>query len=194
MNELQKQLEKKSWLYKLDLYIPYFQHVKRYKEVTNPKISVIVISWRLHKNTLKSFEILDKQKDYNFELIFVDNGAKEGEFDSLIPFIDTYVKLNTNTGVSIAKNIGSLFAQASILFFLEDDGIPDIDLIESHIEMHNCYDVISVRGACLYNTNNPYNNMQLHYYLGKNVIPSYSELEGNSSYNSVTFYKVGAFL
>lgn len=193
MVELQKQLEEKSWICKLDLYSRYFEYVIKYNEIVNAKISVIVVSWRLHKDTLKSFEILVNQRKHNFELIFVDNGAIDGEFDSLIPFIDTYVKLNTNTGAYLARNIGSLFANAPILFFFEDDGIPDVDLIESHIEIFNCFDVIAVRGVCLYKTNNPCNNKQLHYYLGENIFPRYSDLEGNSSYDSATFYKVGGW-
>ena len=75
MVELQKQLEEKNWIYKLDLYSRYFEYVIKYNEIVNAKISVIVVSWRLHKDTLKSFEILVKQRKHNFELIFVDNGA-----------------------------------------------------------------------------------------------------------------------
>lgn len=192
-NNLSNELLNKGWIHKRNMYQNVFESIERYRSVNSPSISVIVISWRLHKDTLKSFKILESQRKHNFELIFVDNGGNEGEFAELKPYIDTYIKLNINTGAYLARNIGALFANAPILFFLEDDGIPDSDLIESHIEMFNSFDVIAVRGVYLPKTENLLNNRQLHYYHGNTILSSYSDLEGNSSYSSEIFYKVGGW-
>lgn len=193
MQILRSKLEEKKWSFKYELYSRYFETATQFNKIENPHISVVIISWRLHKDTLKNLKSLEKQRKHNFELIFVDNGAKDGEFASLIPYIDTYIKLNTNTGAYLARNVGAVFANGPILLFLEDDGISDIDLIESHIETHNSFDIIAVRGVYLYKTNNPFNKRQLHYYLGGNIFPHYSNLEGNSSYLSQIFYKVGGW-
>lgn len=192
-NELLTKLGQHGWKYKWVMYKDVFEYWQQFNNIESPSISVIVISWRLHKDTIKNFMELEKQRRQNYELIFVDNGGKDGEFDCLKPYIDTYIKLNKNTGAYLARNLGALFAKAPILLFLEDDGIPDIDLIESHIEAHNCFDIIAVRGVYLFKTNNPYNNRQTHYYMSENIFPSYSNLEGNSSYNSKMFYKVGGW-
>jgi glycosyltransferase involved in cell wall biosynthesis/SAM-dependent methyltransferase len=181
------------WREKLNLYA---QHIESYSELrqnSSPAISIIVISWRLHPHTVKSFHILSKQQDLNFELIFVDNGAKQGEFDCLTPYIDTYVHLNSNSGAYLARNIGSIFAKAPILFFLDDDAIPADNIIESHLNCFKKYDVIAVRGVCKPKTNNPLNQLAKHYYLGPKPFPIYADIEGNTSYLASPFFKAGGW-
>lgn len=188
-----RQLSNINWQHKLSLYQPIFEKAEQLKEINNPKLSVIVISWRLHQDNLINFQILEQQRNHNFELIFVDNGAAEGEFDCLKPYIDTYVKLNTNTGAYLARNVGAAFAKAPILLFLEDDGIPECNLIEAHLKAHQTYDVIAVRGVYHPKTNNPLNQIARHYYHGPKPFPLAGDLEGNSSYLAETFFKVGGW-
>ncbi|KYG33706.1 glycosyltransferase [Alkalihalobacillus trypoxylicola] len=192
--ELQSQLKKFNWEYKLDLYMDCFDYVNNIKEVSTPELSVVVISWRLHKDTLVNFKKLHEQrKAQNFELIFVNNGASVEEFSVLEPYINTYIKLKENTGAYLARNIGAVFTNSPILFFLEDDGIPDEQLIDSHLLAHKRYDVISVAGIYLYKTDNVLNEIQTHYYSGDMIFPKFSNLEGNTSYLSKSFFEVGGW-
>jgi glycosyltransferase involved in cell wall biosynthesis len=109
-SELLRLLDKQGWQEKLNLYKDVFCYTQYLNTVDNPKVSIVVISWRLHQDTIENFKVLEKQRDQNFELVFVDNGGKQGEFDSLLPFINTYVKLNKNTCAYLATNTGALFA------------------------------------------------------------------------------------
>ncbi|WP_045212476.1 glycosyltransferase [Desulfonatronovibrio magnus] len=177
------------WNQKLSLYKKYIESIKFRNSLVAPKISIIVISWRLHPDTIKNFQILEKQRDQNFELIFVDNGGKSGEFEELKPYIDTYVRLNTNTGAYLARNIGAVFAKAPILFFLEDDGIPAVNIVQAHLDAHEKYDVIAVRGVYQPKTKNPLNEIAEHYYLGEKLYPRFGDLEGNVSYNANIFFQ-----
>ncbi|MCX7817049.1 MAG: glycosyltransferase [Syntrophales bacterium] len=186
-------LQTKGWEYKKDLYLEHFDYVLKLKETSSPSISVIVISWRLHEDTVKNFQILNKQRNQNFELIFVDNGGKEREFELLKPYVDIYIRLKNNTGAYLARNIGSVFASAPILLFLEDDGIPESNLIKSHLDIHKKYDVIAVRGVYKPKTSNVLNRYAAHYFLGDKPFPYPSNLEGNSSYRADIFYKVGGW-
>lgn len=183
-------LAEKGWQLKHKLYEKVFESCTEFKKVDCPAVSIIVISWRLHPDNLKNFQILEKQRDQNFELIFVDNGGEAGEFEPLKPFVDTYVRLNTNTGAYLARNVGAVFAKAPILIFLEDDGIPEHDFIEAHLKMHSRYDLIAVRGVYSPKTDTPLNKLAEHYYLGDLPYPYPCNLEGNCSYRSDIFYAV----
>ncbi|MFW5983495.1 MAG: glycosyltransferase, partial [bacterium] len=185
-SNLLQHLDNIGWEEKTEIYSQYFESVTFLKKIDNPKMSIVVISWRLHPDTIKNFQILEKQRDQNFELIFVDNGGKPGEFDELKPFIDTYVRLNSNTGAYLARNVGAAFAKAPILFFLEDDGIPADDIVQAHLDAHEKYDVIAVRGVYQPKTNNPLNEIAKHYYLGPKPFPRFGDLEGNISYRADT--------
>jgi GT2 family glycosyltransferase/Flp pilus assembly protein TadD/glycogen synthase/SAM-dependent methyltransferase len=187
-------LDKLGWKDKAKRYVEYFEKASYFKIVKSPAVSIIVISWRLHPDTQKNLEILEKQRDNDFELIFVDNGCGAEEFESLKPYIDTYVRLNANTGAYLARNIGAVFARSPILFFLEDDGIPENDLVKTHIKIHFTYDVIAVRGVYRPKTKeNPFNQMAKHYYLGDKPFPVYADLEGNTSYRAMAFFYVGGW-
>ena len=186
-------LDSKGWQNKKNRYSSCFEFVDFCNTVESPAVSIVVISWRLHPDNLRNFQILEKQRDQNYELIFVDNGGEPGEFEQLKPFVDTYVRLNTNTGAYLARNVGAVFARAPILIFLEDDGIPEHDFVEAHLRMHRKYNVIAVRGVYSPKTDTPLNKMATHYYLGDLPYPYPSNLEGNCSYRSDIFYAVGGW-
>jgi len=192
---LKKQLRQKNWLDKYDIYQQFFEGIENISGNSGKyDISVVVISWRLHPDTLKNFMILKEQsRNINFELIFVNNGGGCDEFQILLPYIDKYITLSENTGAYLARNIGALFADSSLLLFLEDDGIPDEKLLLSHYLTHHKYNVISVQGPYLYKTDNLLNEYQHHYYHGEDFFPKYSDLEGNSSYLADAFFKVGGW-
>ncbi|MDY0040840.1 MAG: glycosyltransferase, partial [Desulforhabdus sp.] len=183
-----------GWLERKTVYEKVFESVESRSKADIPAISVIVISWRRHPDTEKNLAALQKQRDANFELIFVDNGAAPDEFPHLKKFVDTWVRLSCNTGAYLARNIGAVFACAPILFFLEDDGIPADDLVEAHLRTHRRFQVDSVRGV--YRPKTPENHLNIHaahYDMGDNPFPWFVNLEGNASYRSEAFFAVGGW-
>lgn len=190
---LKKNLNRIQWCEKNNLYAQHIDSHSEFRRNCSPTLSVIIISWRLHPHTVKNLHILKEQQNLNFEIIFVDNGAKPGEFNCLFPYIDTYVRLNSNSGAYLARNIGSVFSRAPILFFLDDDAIPADNIIESHLNCFKKYDVIAVRGVCRPKTNNSLNQLAKHYYLGPKPFPIYADIEGNTSYLASTFFKAGGW-
>lgn len=191
---LRDRLKERNWSYKYNLYNRYFDYVEISKNRKNVEISVIIISWRLHENTLLNLKSLSAQrKKSEFEVIFVNNGCDDEEFKDLLPYIDCYIRLNANTGAYLARNIGAIFSSASIVLFLEDDGIPNSYLIESHIMVHTIFDVLSVRGVYLPERDGYIPKNYKHYYQGIHFSPSPAVLEGNASFQSKEFFMVGGW-
>ena len=192
--ELFSKLKQKNWTRKYLSYQRYFEYVSFLNRIQSPSISIVVISWQFCDDIIKNFQILQQQREMDFELIFVNNGGTPGEFDRLKPFIDTYIKLSENTGAYLARNIGAVFAKAPILLFLDDDCLPASNLIQAHLLAFETFDVIAVRGVCLPKTkDNPFNSLAKHYYLGGQSFPRYSDLEGNTSYDTTIFNKIGGW-
>jgi len=191
-NELGRKLAERGWDRKLALYRKFFEHVDYLQQVAAPAISVVVVSWRLHPDTIKSFESLTRQRNEHFELIFVDNGGPPGEFDCLKPYIDTYIRLNQNTGAYLARNFGAVFATGRILLFLDDDGIPAADILRSYHEAFDEYEAVAVRGSIWPKDRNapPYTE-HLHY--GDRPFPYFSCQEGNTAYRAPLFYMAGGW-
>ncbi len=184
-----------NWQGRKELYAPLFSGISFKNNVEKPSASVIIISWRFVDGLATNIALLNKQRtgNLNYEIVFVNNGAGDGEFASVASGFDTYIKLTHNTGAYIARNIGSLFAKAPVLVFLEDDGIVSDDFMASHIHAFEKYDIISMRGVCRPLTDNPLNKLARHYYLGKRPYPAAANLEGNSSYRADAFFKAGGW-
>jgi len=184
-------LQTRNWLHKYKRYNEVFKNVENRKSVKNPTIAIIIIAWKFKKEILENLIALEKQRNQNFKLIFVNNGADDSEFKELEIYFDIYVKLNKNTGAYLARNIGSLFAQSEILLFLDDDCLPDKNLVSSHIEAFKKYNIIACRGSIYPKTQDSY--IPSHYHLGDKVFPMYADIEGNTSYLADAFFKVGGW-
>jgi GT2 family glycosyltransferase len=191
--ELYDNLVEKNWADKYSLYQPLFESVRHRRQIRFPSISVIVVSWRLHPDTIKNFEALFKQRDMNYELVFVDNGGLPGEFDCLKTNFDISIRLNQNTGACLARNVGAVFTKAPVLLFLDDDGIPSLEIVAAFLSVFAKYDVIAVRGAVLPKTNTPLNSFAQHNHLGDRPFPIYADIEGNNAYKSGFFFRVGGW-
>ena len=187
-------LKKKSWKYKYELYAPKFEYVNILNNISKPKISVIVVTWRRHPDTLQNLQIINKQREIPLELILVNNGAHEGELKELLPYVNIYVKLKENTGPCFARNVGAVFSSAELLFFLEDDGIPADDVIQSHLKAFDRFEIIALRGVYSPKTSdNPLNERAKHYYLGDKIFPIDINLEGNTTLKSKYFFMAGGW-
>ena len=55
------------------------------------------------------------------------------------------------------------------------------------------YEIIACRGVCLPKSNNVFNLIAKHYYLGDKSFPIFADLEGNTSYYSDIFYQAGGW-
>ncbi|MCL1827149.1 MAG: glycosyltransferase family 2 protein, partial [Candidatus Cloacimonetes bacterium] len=142
-NPLVKFLYEKNWSEKLSLYERFFKSVEYINPKDTPAVSIIIIAWKSNPILWNELVMLNQQIDSlyahselqcenrNVEIVFVNNGSDDPYMHEIKSLVNVYVELNTNTGAYLARNIGSVFAQAPLLLFCEDDGIPDENFIAS---------------------------------------------------------------
>jgi len=188
---LKDALSKRGWDYKYSLYQKYFEYIELWDIKQNPKISVIVIAWQYNDLILENLKLLRQQQESDTEIVLLNNGSDDPRFDNLKQYIDTYIKLNANTGCPFARNLATVFANAPILAFIDDDCLPDENLIPSHLQIHQQYDVLVVRGRVLPRTLG--SEKPPNYDLGPHMRPSPTNTEGNSSFKASVFYEVGGW-
>jgi glycosyltransferase involved in cell wall biosynthesis/Tfp pilus assembly protein PilF len=190
---LKRALDRCGWTAKLPLYEPVLKNAQVIRAMHQPAITVVMITNNFTAEVRNHLRMLAAERSLNYELVLVDNGAGMDGVGDLASDIDVAITLTHDTGAYLARNIGAAFAQAPILLFLEDDGEPAGDLIRSHLEAFEQYDVISVRGVYLPKTPTPLNRWARHYWLGDKPFPFLVNLEGNASYLASAFYAVGGW-
>jgi cytochrome c-type biogenesis protein CcmH/NrfG len=132
-SELDEHLKMKSWWFKRAIYNYWFDKVEWLKNDYGIKVSAIVISNKFKKRSVENLRRLSAQLNGIGEIVFVNNGREDSEFEELMPFVTTHVKANGNSGAYLARNLGSIFARGEYLIFVDDDGIPDENFINAHL-------------------------------------------------------------
>lgn len=162
---------------------------------STPSASVVVVTYRTPREVLrKGFAALDGQTADDFEVIVVDNGVSF-DLDALVERterVSVLVHLDSNYGVTKARNVGAEMAASGLLVFLDDDGVPARDFVAAHRDAHDD-GAVAVRGRVLPRTDSLYNRLQTWYDLGDDRVPFTLNIEGNTSVDRAAFRAVGGF-
>jgi GT2 family glycosyltransferase len=114
-------------------------------------ISVIIATHNRRSLLADVLQALERQTipRERFEVIVVDDGSTDGTAAWLgVQPADAHRRFVTqrNQGVSAARNTGIRMARADILVFLDDDFVPDPQLLEEHLKVHDAEAAVAVIG------------------------------------------------
>jgi len=107
------------------------------EEVFMPKASIIIPTYNEEIYIGKVINAILKQTVQDFELIIIDDCSTDKTSQIINSYKDgriTYLKNNTNLGVSWSRNIGIEHANGEYIFFIDADCLPLINLIESGLK------------------------------------------------------------
>ncbi len=123
---------------------------------TDPIISVIVPCFNAGKTILKTLNSLEDQQFNNFEVIIVNDGSFDNS-DIVIKKFITNSKLNIqykvqkNSGVSIARNVGLEISKGNYIVFLDSDDVYHKNFLNTLYTIFTKYDVDTI--FCSYTRN-----------------------------------------
>lgn len=159
-----------------------------------PAASVIIVTHDPKIDVLEKNIDKLKSNTHNFyEILIIENNEKS-RLENLASKPDlNYIKLKRNYGITAARNIGIHYAKGEILIFLDDDAIPGKSFVDEHMRAHQQHNIFALRGKCLPQTKSVYNYFATHYDLGDNIIQSFIDLEGNSSFKKEILIQVAGF-
>lgn len=160
------------------------------------RTSVVIVTYQVSKDDFeRTLSALAQQTASAYELLVVDNGT-EWNVESALAAFDrcrSYVRLDGNRGVTVARNVGSRLARGDLLVFLDDDAVPESDFVAAHRRLHDQEDVVAARGRVFPRKKTLYNRLQTHYDMGPEACPHFINIEGNTSFDRETFLDYGGF-
>ena len=110
--------------------------------ITPNQVSLIIPTYNRQEIVSQTLKYLKKQSITGVEVILVDQTVSNDSNLKNIKndgFIYKYIKI-TETGLPNARNVGAENAKGDILVFIDDDSIPDPDLIQSYMNLFNDYE------------------------------------------------------
>jgi len=115
-------------------------------------VSIIVVNYNGAKYLGRCFESLYAGTYKNIEIIFVDNGSKDGSVSFVrqnfpdIPVVDN----KENLGLAVASNRGAQAARGEYLFFYNNDTIAGPQLIELLVKKMESDPAVGIAGCRTY--------------------------------------------
>jgi len=148
----------------------------------NSKVSIIILTWNGIKHITNCLESVFKSNYYNYEVIVVDNGSKDGTPEMISQrFPQVKLILNKkNLGFTGGNNQGVKRAEGDIFFLLNDDTKIHPDLIKVLVEGLESSSEMGIVGPKIYYMDEPskiwFAGGKIDwvksdsYHLGKNII------------------------
>ncbi|MHC4890206.1 MAG: glycosyltransferase, partial [Planctomycetota bacterium] len=174
----------------------YVKNTWDYRTKPAPKLTVVIVTYNRRTELLENLNTLNDQTDKDFEVIVVDNS---GDLAELKNSVDKFnyglcgVELNLNLGPSLARNIGTQFAKAGYIAFLDDDAVADKHLVRNIVEHFENHRISGLRGKVLPKTQTNLQNIPVNYDLGDQIITTACEVSSLSAFRKDVLVKMGGF-
>jgi GT2 family glycosyltransferase len=144
----------------------------------SPAVSVVVLTHARDDELLACLDRLRRQTAQDFDIIVADNASPK------LPDLSSYplkhVRLRRNIGTGGGRNAGATASQAKAVVFLDDDVMPDEDLVGSYARLLEDPSVYAARGRVLPRSRSILNYVPSPYDLGDTAKPSPLSTEGNA--------------
>jgi hypothetical protein len=168
-------------------------HVRETRLVREAIFSVIIQTGEYGAELDESLRRIRNDHHNKAQVVIIQNNGKDSD-TKLQEAADHYVQLRESCTAAMANNIGSLFAVGPILFFLDHRALVNPDILQAYRDVFEKYEPVAVRGACsLLNSDNPFNKDAAHCHIGKEILPRYGDLPGNTAYLRKFFFTVKGF-
>ena len=161
------------------------------KNAASPLLSIVIVTRDRIKALMENLKALAGQTESNFEIIIVSNGSSSSLGD--IPLGDLsvcWIYLDSNYGPSLARNVGTNYARADLIAFLDDDAVAQEHFVQNVRRHFERRDIYGLRGKVLAVESEIAPEI---YDLGNEVIPFAAELEGNCAFRKDMLQRVGGF-
>ncbi len=194
---LDLKLEHKKPPLSIEKYSDSIEEVNSYnlQDIQEPWISFLLVAHNEDDLLFRALNSITCAKSKSYEIVVVDNGLSEPAKEKLRSYSLKHIVMNKNVGGGTGRNIGSLYCNAPVIFFVDADGyLEDVDIAFDKVQvLMNDAKLVAIRGKVKQIHTGLIRTEPCHYDLGDEVIPCCINTEGVSMFKRKDFIEVGGF-
>lgn len=170
-------------------------YLYNFNDVRNPLISFVIVAYNEDELLFRLLKTIVSTISKSYEIVVVDNGLPVNVKENLKSYSLKHIILNKNLGCSTGRNIGSLYCNADVVFFVDADGyLENVDIAFKKAEyLLNNKKLVAIRGKVVDTNTNWWRSKPKHYDLGNKQIPSFLDAEGVTLFKRADFIHAGGF-
>ncbi len=194
---LDLKLEHKKPPLSIEKYSDSIEEVNSYnlQDIQEPWISFLLVVYNEDELLFRALSSITCAKSGSYEIVVVDNGLSEPAKEKLRSYSLKHIVMNKNVGCGTGRNIGSLYCNAPVIFFVDADGyLEDVDIAFDKVQvLMNDAKLVAIRGKVKQIHTGLIRIEPCHYDLGDEVIPCCINAECVSMFKRKDFIEVGGF-
>lgn len=178
-------------------YASQFEGLVVRREITNPRVTLIVVSFRAGDYLLECLRHLRAQTvalDVPYEIMLADSGGLEHLRDRYGNLVDVDLRLRHGLPLNVARNAAMAQARGEFVAIIDDDGLVAPDWVEQALAVFRDPTIVAARGRIIPHHHRYFNTFAAHYDRGLELWDEGSlSLEGNMMIRRAAYLKVGGF-
>ncbi len=178
-------------------YAAEFEGLVVRREITNPRVTLVVISFRAGDYLLECLQHLRAQTvalDVPCEIMVADSGGLEHLRERYGNLVDVDLRLRYGLPLNVARNAAMAYARGEFVAIIDDDGLVVRDWVEQALAIFRDPSIVAARGRILPHKHRYFNTFAAHYDRGLEMWDEGSlSLEGNMMIRRHAYLKVGGF-
>lgn len=103
---------------------PQIPFVERWYDADSPEVSIVVLNWNKAQLTIECVKsLVEHTQGVRYEIIVVDNGSRDEEFEKLSAFSSVHqiLRLDVNRYFGEGNNLGAEVAKGKFVMFMNND-------------------------------------------------------------------------
>jgi glycosyltransferase involved in cell wall biosynthesis len=184
-------------------YASEFRELVVRREVKNPAVTLVVISYRAADYLLDSDYLLDCLRhlrgqtvalDLPYEILLADSGGLEHLRDRYGNLVDVELRLRDGLPLNVARNAAMGWARGELVAYIDDDGLVVPDWLESGVNLFRDETIGAARGRIVPHRHPWYNVWAGHYDRGDELWDEDNvSTEGNMLIRRAVYLAIGGF-
>ena len=178
-------------------YASELESVVVHREVRDPRVSLIVVSYKAGEYLLDCLRHLKGQTrrgEVSYEIVLADSGGLEHLRDRTPELVDVDLRLRPGLPLNVARNAAMAWARGELVAYIDDDGLVDPDWVEQAVELFRDPAIGAARGRIVPHLHPYYNAFVVHYDRGLAVWDDESlGTEGNMVVRRSVYLAVDGF-